>query len=34
LSIVEEIALRHGGRAVAEPVRPHGLRAGLKLPLT
>ena len=34
LSIVEEIALRHGGRAVAEPVTPRGLRAGLKLPLT
>ncbi|MGP1629251.1 MAG: sensor histidine kinase [Giesbergeria sp.] len=34
LSIVEEIALRHGGRAVAEAIEPHGLRAGLCLPLS
>ncbi|MFN3375977.1 MAG: sensor histidine kinase [Burkholderiaceae bacterium] len=34
LSIVEEVALRHEGRTVAEPVRPHGLRVGLRLPLT
>ena len=33
LSIVEEIALRHGGQTVAENVAPHGLRAGLRLPL-
>ncbi len=34
LSIVEEIALRHGGRTVAELMEPHGLRAGLRLPLS
>ncbi len=33
LSIVEEIALRHGGRTLAEPVAPHGLRVGVLLPL-
>lgn len=33
LSIVEEIALRHGGQTVAEPLSPHGLRVGLRLPL-
>ncbi|RYF58251.1 MAG: ATP-binding protein, partial [Comamonadaceae bacterium] len=32
LSIVEEIALRHGGQATAETVEPHGLRVGLRLP--
>jgi two-component system sensor histidine kinase TctE len=32
LSIVEEIALRHGGQTVAENVAPHGLRVGLRLP--
>jgi two-component system sensor histidine kinase TctE len=32
LSIVEEIALRHGGRAAAETLQPHGLRALLRLP--
>jgi two-component system, OmpR family, sensor histidine kinase TctE len=34
LSIVEEIALRHGGQTVAEGVVPRGLRVGLRLPLT
>lgn len=33
LSIVEEIALRHGGRTVAQPMVPHGLRAGVRVPL-
>ena len=33
LSIVEEIALRHGGETVAETAGPHGLRVGLRLPL-
>jgi len=33
LSIVEEIALRHGGHAVAEAIEPHGLRVGFRLPL-
>jgi two-component system, OmpR family, sensor histidine kinase TctE len=33
LSIVEEIALRHGGQTVAAAVVPRGLRVGLKLPL-
>ena len=33
LSIVEGIALRHGGQTVAEPITPHGLRVGLKIPL-
>lgn len=33
LSIVEEIALRHAGQTVAEPVAPHGLRVGIILPL-
>ncbi len=33
LSIVEGIALLHGGQTVAEPVMPHGLRVGLKIPL-
>jgi two-component system sensor histidine kinase TctE len=33
LSIVEEIALRHGGQTVAESVVPKGLRVGLRLPL-
>ena len=32
LSIVEEVALRHEGQTVAEPVVPHGLRVGLRLP--
>ena len=32
LSIVEEIALRHGGRTVAEGVVPKGLRVGMRLP--
>ena len=32
LSIVEEIALRHGGRTVAEGVVPRGLRVGMRLP--
>ncbi|PUA98966.1 two-component system sensor histidine kinase TctE [Acidovorax sp. 107] len=32
LSIVEEIALRHGGRTVAEGVVPKGLRVGMWLP--
>ena len=32
LSIVQEIALRHDGRALAEPVTPHGLRVGVQLP--
>ena len=32
LSIVEEIALRHGGQTVAEGVVPRGLRVGLRLP--
>ena len=33
LSIVEEIALRHGGEAVAEAVGMRGLRVGMRLPL-
>jgi two-component system sensor histidine kinase TctE len=33
LSIVQEIAQRHGGRTLAEPVQPRGLRVGLVLPL-
>lgn len=33
LSIVEGIALRHGGETIAEPLVPHGLRVGLKIPL-
>ncbi|RZJ14755.1 MAG: sensor histidine kinase [Acidovorax sp.] len=33
LSIVEEIALRHGGHTLAQPVAPRGLRVGIKLPL-
>jgi two-component system sensor histidine kinase TctE len=33
LSIVEEIALRHGGQTVAERVEPRGLRVGVRLPL-
>ena len=33
LSIVEEIALRHGGETVAEPNGMRGLRVGLRLPL-
>lgn len=33
LSIVEGIALRHGGQTVAQSVIPHGLRVGLKIPL-
>ncbi|MFN4119748.1 sensor histidine kinase [Acidovorax sp.] len=32
LSIVEEIALRHGGRTVAEPLVPRGLRVGVRVP--
>ncbi|MDH4428652.1 MAG: sensor histidine kinase [Acidovorax sp.] len=32
LSIVEEIALRHGGETVAEAVEPQGLRVGMRLP--
>lgn len=32
LSIVQEIAVRHGGRTLAEPTSPHGLRAGVELP--
>ena len=32
LAIVREIARRHGGEAVAEPVQPHGLRVRLRLP--
>lgn len=32
LAIVREIARRHGGDAVAEPVQPHGLRVRLRLP--
>ena len=32
LSIVEEIALRHGGRTVAEPVMPRGMRVGVRVP--
>ncbi|MCK6414245.1 MAG: sensor histidine kinase [Giesbergeria sp.] len=32
LSIVQEVALQHGGQALAEPVRPHGLRVGMRLP--
>ena len=31
LSIVEEIALRHGGQTVAENLAPRGLRVGLRL---
>ncbi len=34
LAIVREIAARHGGRALAEPVHPHGLRIVLQLPRT
>jgi len=34
LSIVEEIALQHAGQTFAEPVTPHGLRVGLKVPLS
>ncbi len=34
LSIVEEIALQHAGQAFADPVTPHGLRVGLKVPLS
>ncbi len=33
LSIVEGIALLHSGQTVAEPVTPHGLRVGLRIPL-
>lgn len=33
LSIVDEIALRHGGRTVAEKLVPRGLRVGLRIPL-
>ncbi len=33
LAIVREIAMRHGGRATAEPVAPQGLRVRLTLPL-
>lgn len=32
LSIVEEIALRHGGRTVAEGMVPKGVRVGMRLP--
>lgn len=32
LAIVREIATRHGGRVLAEPVAPHGLRVRLCLP--
>jgi two-component system sensor histidine kinase TctE len=31
LSIVEEVALRHGGQPLAESMEPHGLRVGLQL---
>ncbi|MNW16515.1 two-component sensor protein [compost metagenome] len=34
LSIVEEIALQHAGQTFAAPVTPHGLRVGLKVPLS
>lgn len=33
LSIVKEIAQQHSGQAMAEPVSPHGLRVGLRLPM-
>lgn len=33
LSIVEEIARRHGGHPFAELVAPHGLRVGMQLPV-
>lgn len=33
LAIVREIALRHGGRAHARPLQPHGLSIRLELPL-
>ena len=33
LSIVQEIALRHGGETVAEAVGMRGLRVGMRLPL-
>lgn len=33
LSIVEEIALRHGGQTVAEKMEPKGLRVGMRLPV-
>jgi two-component system, OmpR family, sensor histidine kinase TctE len=33
LSIVEEIALRHGGETLAETAGEHGLRVGMRLPL-
>jgi two-component system sensor histidine kinase TctE len=33
LSIVAEIALRHGGSAVALNMPPHGLRLRISLPL-
>jgi len=32
LSIVEEIATRHGGRTVAQGLAPKGLRVGMRLP--
>lgn len=33
LSIVEEIALRHGGKTLAETAGKQGLRVGMRLPL-
>lgn len=33
LAIVQEIILRHGGRVELEPLRPHGLRARIRLPM-
>jgi two-component system sensor histidine kinase TctE len=33
LAIVAEIAQRHGGRASAQVVQPHGLRISLSLPV-
>ena len=32
LSIVQEIAVRHGGQTLAEPISPRGFRAGIQIP--